>query len=107
MKRLIRAQKIIKQKNTGDLIYVKWDRLVVESDFFLKVSDGFGAISEEYTADKYEWWDTDLWVMIDVVKDYEIYGVSSFDYFGCISGGNKWRWTFWIGEDKILEELLK
>ena len=45
MKRLIRAQKIIRQKNTGDLIYVKWDRLVVESDFFLKVSDGFGAIS--------------------------------------------------------------
>lgn len=107
MKRLIRAQKIIRQKNTGDLIYVKWDRLVVENGFFLKVSDGLGAMSEEYTADKYEWRDVDIWIMVDVINDHEIYGIPSFDYFGCISMSNNWRWNFWFGEDKVLEELLK
>lgn len=106
MKKLIRAQKIIRQKNTGDLIYVKWDRLVVESGFFLRIC-GHGVVTEEYTADKYEWYDADMWIMVDVINDHEIYGVPSFDYFGSISGGNKWRWTFWIGEDKVLEELLK
>lgn len=98
---------IIRRKDTGGLIYVKWGVPVEESQWGIMVGYQTAGVHEVFTKNKYDWTKCDQWILITCQNPRAKMALDfHLERSNCVSA-EFYQCNFDFGKKNIIDRILE